>query len=70
MRIVDAAISLEEGEPSVALEALDGAERSADPALFFQLRALANFDLCKFDLARADAERALAVRPSSPTRTI
>jgi len=61
--IVDAAIALEEGEPEQALAALRGAERSADPALFFHLRAGAGFDLCRFDAARADAERALAVRP-------
>ena len=66
VRIVDAAIAIEEGEPGLALEALDGAERSADPALFFHLRGLAHFDLCKFDLARADAERALAMRPELP----
>ena len=61
--IVDAAIALEEGEPEQALAALAGAERSADPALFFHLRASACFDLCRFEAARADAERALAVRP-------
>ena len=66
VRIVDAAISIEEGDPVRALEVLDGAERSADPALFFHLRGLANFDLCRFDLACADAGRALAVRPEFP----
>ena len=66
VRIVDAAISIEEGDPAHALEVLDGAERSADPALFFHLRGLANFDLCRFDDARADAARALVVRPEFP----
>jgi len=61
--IVDAAIALEEGEPEQALAALAGAERSADPVMFFHLRASACFDLCRFDAARSDAERALAVRP-------
>ena len=63
VRIVDAAIALEEGEPGQALAALDGAEMSADPALFFQLRASARFDLCQLEAARDDAARALAVRP-------
>ncbi len=63
VRIVDAAIALEEGEPTLALAALDGAEMSADPALFFHLRASAEFDLCKLESARDDAERSLAVRP-------
>ena len=62
--IIDAAIALEEGEPTLALEKLGaGAERSADPATFFHLRAMASFDLCRFDAAQADIERALTVRP-------
>lgn len=63
LRIVDAAVALDEAEPAHALEALEGAETSADPALFFHLRAVANYDLARFERAREDAERALAVRP-------
>uniref|UniRef100_A0A832MKI0 Metallopeptidase family protein n=1 Tax=Eiseniibacteriota bacterium TaxID=2212470 RepID=A0A832MKI0_UNCEI len=63
VRIVEAAVALEEGEAAEALDRLRGAERSADPALFFYLRALAHFDLVRFEAARADAERALAVQP-------
>ena len=62
VRIADAAIAIEEGEPSRALSALQGAELSADPALFFLLRGTANFDLWRFKPAREDAERALAIR--------
>jgi predicted Zn-dependent protease with MMP-like domain len=62
LRIVDAAVSLDEGEPKNALEALQGAERSADPALFFHLRAVAEFELARFEAARDDAERTLAIR--------
>lgn len=61
LRIVDATIHLEEGEATLALASLRGAERSADPAHFFFLRAAAHFDLVHFEEARADAERALAV---------
>ncbi|MGH3056083.1 MAG: hypothetical protein ACRDL7_14005, partial [Gaiellaceae bacterium] len=63
LRIVDAALALEEGAPHHALETLKGAERSADPALFFHLRALARYELGEFERARADALRALAVQP-------
>ena len=63
LRIVDAAVALDEGEPERALSALDGAERSADPALFFHLRSLARYELARIDPAREDAERALAIRP-------
>jgi len=63
LRIVDAAISLEEGAPHRALEALRGAERSADPALFFHLRALGRYELAEFERARVDANRALTVHP-------
>jgi predicted Zn-dependent protease with MMP-like domain len=66
VRIVDAALALEEGEAERALTVLKGAERSADPALFFHLRATASFDLCRFEPARDDAERALAVREDFP----
>jgi predicted Zn-dependent protease with MMP-like domain len=63
VRIVDAAVSLDEAEPGHALEALQGAETSADPALFFHLRAAAQYDLARFEPAREDGERAIAVRP-------
>jgi predicted Zn-dependent protease with MMP-like domain len=63
LRIVSAAVALDEGEPKKALEALAGAERSADPALFFHLRAVAAFDLSRFDAARDDAQRAVDVHP-------
>ncbi len=63
LRIVDASIAIDEGDPQRAFEALKGAERSADPALFFHLRALSGFQLARFEDARADAERALAVQP-------
>ncbi|HTR96791.1 MAG TPA: metallopeptidase family protein [Candidatus Acidoferrales bacterium] len=61
LRIVEATLCLEEGEPGQALAALAGAERSADPAQFFHLRAAAQYDLVRFEDARADAERALAI---------
>jgi predicted Zn-dependent protease with MMP-like domain len=61
LRIVASAVCLDEGEPAAALEALAGAERSADPALFFYLRAVAAFELIRFETAYADAERAVAV---------
>jgi predicted Zn-dependent protease with MMP-like domain len=61
LRIADAAVALEEGDARRALESLRGAERSADPALFFHLRALARYELARFADARADAERALAI---------
>lgn len=64
VKIVEAAVALDDDEPGEALDALRGAERSADPALFFHLRALAEFDLVRFEDARADAERALAVQPT------
>jgi predicted Zn-dependent protease with MMP-like domain len=63
LRIVDAAVALDEGEPQAALDALGGAERSADPALFFHLRAMAQFELARFEPARDDALRALAIHP-------
>lgn len=61
VRIVEAAVLLDENDPRRALETLSGAERSADPALFFHLRAVARYELAEFEEARADAERALAV---------
>jgi len=66
LKIVEAAIALDEGEPRAALEALRGAERSADPALFFHLRAVSQYELAGFEQARDDAERALAIRPDVP----
>ncbi len=61
LRIVDAALSIEEGQAERALNALQGAERSADPSMFFHLRALACFELGQFERAREDALRALAI---------
>lgn len=66
VRIAESAVLLEEGEAEQALAVLQGAERSADPALFFHLRALAAFDLARFEQAEADARRALAVQPAFP----
>ena len=66
LKIVDASIAIDEGEPQRALQTLDGAEHSADPALFFHLRALSKFLLSSFEEAREDAERALAVHPEMP----
>jgi predicted Zn-dependent protease with MMP-like domain len=63
LRIVDAAVSLDEDDASHALDVLKGAERSADPAQFFHLRALAKYELARFEQAREDAGRALAIRP-------
>jgi len=63
LRIVEAAVCLDEGEPERALETLKGAERSADPALFFYLRAVARFELVHFEQARDDALGAVAVTP-------
>src|SRR5512143_2511124 len=47
LRIEDATLKLEEGEPRQALAALQGAERSADPARFFYLRAACHHELCR-----------------------
>jgi predicted Zn-dependent protease with MMP-like domain len=66
LRIVDAALLLEEGEPRRALEALKGAEPSADPAVFFHLRGLARYEMLDFEGAVADAEQAVSVRPDMP----
>lgn len=63
LRIVDAAISLDEGEAERALQTLQGAERSADPALFFHLRAVAHYELADLERARDDVRRALVVSP-------
>ena len=61
--ILDAAVAIEEGHSDRAILALRGAERSADPALLFHLRALARFHRVDLEGARADAEKALAIRP-------
>lgn len=61
--IVDAAVCLDEGDPGRALAALKGAERSADPSLFFHLRAVAHFEMAQLEQARDDAGRALAIQP-------
>lgn len=61
--ILDAAVALEEGDAERALRSLKGAERSADPALFFHLRAAAAFQLVRLEQARDDAKRALAINP-------
>ncbi|MFI5370233.1 MAG: metallopeptidase family protein [Candidatus Eisenbacteria bacterium] len=66
LRMVDAAVSLEEGDPARALETLHGAERSADPAAYFHLRAVCEYELCRFEAARDDAERAVDVLPDYP----
>lgn len=61
--IENASLYLAEGEPEAALEALRGAERSADPAMFFYLRAAARYDLVRFEESLEDAQRAIAVHP-------
>ena len=61
--IEDATLKLEEGEPQQALAALQGAERSADPARFFYLRAACHHELSRFAEAEADAQRSVAVHP-------
>ena len=66
LKIVDAAVALDEGDAERALMALQGAERSADPSLFFHLRAVAQYELVAIEAARDDGERALAVSPDLP----
>jgi predicted Zn-dependent protease with MMP-like domain len=61
--VVEAAVLLDEGEPGRALDTLAGAERSADPALLFYLRAVARFELVRFEQARDDALSAVTVTP-------
>ena len=63
LRIEDATLKLEANQPKQALAALAGAERSADPARFFFLRAMAHHELSRFAEAEADALRAIAVHP-------
>jgi predicted Zn-dependent protease with MMP-like domain len=66
VRVVAAAVALDEGDAAAALERLEGAERSADPAFFFYLRARAHYDDCGFEEARGDAQRSLAILPDAP----
>jgi predicted Zn-dependent protease with MMP-like domain len=63
LRIADAAVALDQGEAERAFIALQGAERSADPSLFFHLRAAAHYELVELESARDDGYRALAVNP-------
>lgn len=63
LRIADAAVALDEGEAERAVMALQGAERSADPSLFFHLRAAAHYELADLEAAREDGYRALVVNP-------
>jgi len=63
LRVEDATLKLEEGEPQQALAVLEGAERSADPARFFYLRAAALHELARFAEAESDALRSVAVHP-------
>jgi predicted Zn-dependent protease with MMP-like domain len=63
LKIVDAEVALAEEDPRAALEKLRGAERSADPVEFFNLRAQASYHLCRFEEARVDAERAESIDP-------
>jgi predicted Zn-dependent protease with MMP-like domain len=63
LALLDAALAIEEGRAEYALQGLTDAESSADPALFFEVRALARFHLVEPELALEDAEKALAIRP-------
>lgn len=63
LRIVEAGLALEEGRPDLALDALEGADRSADPVQFFVLRAQAHFDLFDLEAARTYTKKAIDVRP-------
>ncbi len=63
LRIEDATLKLEEAEPQQALAALQGAERSADPARFFYLRAACYHELSRFAEAEVDVQRSVAVHP-------
>jgi predicted Zn-dependent protease with MMP-like domain len=58
--LASAEVSLDEGEPTTALATLAGAERAADPAVFFLVRAL-----IRFEAARADAQQALLIHADS-----
>jgi len=63
LKVEDATLKLEEGEAQLALEALKGAERSADPARFFYLRAACHHELSRFPEAKADIERSVVIHP-------
>jgi predicted Zn-dependent protease with MMP-like domain len=63
LALLDCALAIEEGRAEYALQGLKDAESSADPALFFEVRALARFHLVEPETACEDAEKALAVRP-------
>lgn len=63
LALLDCALAIEEGRAEYALQGLRDAESSADPALFFEVRALARFHLVEPETAREDAEKALAIRP-------
>jgi predicted Zn-dependent protease with MMP-like domain len=63
LALLDAALAIEEGRAEYALQSLQDAEASADPALFFEVRALARFHLVEPESAREDADKALAIRP-------
>jgi len=61
LRVEDAMLKLEEGEPQQALAALEGAERSADPARYFYLRAACLHELSRFAEAESDATRSVTI---------
>ena len=63
LRLLDAQLCLEEGDAQQALEVLRGAERAADPAEYFAVRAAASYDVVRFEDAQRDAEQALGIRP-------
>jgi predicted Zn-dependent protease with MMP-like domain len=63
LKILDAAVALDEGRAEEALQALVLAERSADPAFFFHLRAAANYELVWLETARVGGGCALAIQP-------
>lgn len=62
--VADAQLKLDEGEPHQAFAAIQGAERSADPAHYFFLRAACLYDLTRFAEAEADALRSITIQPS------
>lgn len=66
VRIVEAVLALELQQPEQALKRLEGAERSADPAFFFHVRASASYQLARFAEAREDVEREIAIRDDVP----
>src|SRR5437868_2447974 len=57
LALLDGALAIEEGRAEYALRTLQDAESSADPALFFEVRALARFHLVEPEAARDDAEK-------------